>query len=58
MQRGLFYQLNQIINFEGHPENRHVDLIRGLGKAAPGEAENLIRRHLRSGKEHLMDMKF
>ena len=56
IQLGLFYRLTQIIAIHNHPENKHVELIKRLCKATPDEAEQLIRRHLRSGKEHLIDL--
>jgi DNA-binding GntR family transcriptional regulator len=57
MRLGLFYQMNQIINLTDHPENKHVDLVEKLCEASPGEAERLIRNHLRSGKDHFLDIK-
>jgi DNA-binding GntR family transcriptional regulator len=57
MQLGLFYQMNHILSLQVHPENKHSDLIESLSEASPNEAERLIRRHLRSGKDHLFDTK-
>jgi DNA-binding GntR family transcriptional regulator len=57
MRLGLFYQMNHILSPQGYPENKHVDLVESLSEASPNEAERLIRRHLRSGKDHLFDMK-
>ena len=54
MQLGLFYQLNQMIKQAG-PENRHVELVQRLSTASPDEAERLIRKHNRSGKDHILD---
>ena len=56
MQLGLFYQLHQIINVLPHPEDKHVDLVNKLSSVSPNEADRVIRRHLRSGKDHLLDI--
>jgi DNA-binding GntR family transcriptional regulator len=57
MRLGLFYQMNHILSLQVHPKNKHVDLVESLSEASPNEAERLIRRHLRSGKDHLFDIK-
>ena len=56
MQLGLFYQLNQIITAVLHPEDKHVDLVMKLSCATPNDAEQIIRRHIRSGKDHLFEI--
>ena len=53
MQLGLFFQLNQIINEQPHPESKHFDLVEKLCAASPNSAEQIIRSHLRSGKNNL-----
>jgi DNA-binding GntR family transcriptional regulator len=57
MRLGLFYQLNQIVNIRSQPEDKHTSLVEALCSASPGQAEGLIRRHVRSGKDHLLDVK-
>jgi len=55
MRLGLFYGMNQMLGIQSHPENKHVTLVRNLCKADPNEAEEFMRRHIRSGKENILE---
>jgi DNA-binding GntR family transcriptional regulator len=57
MRLGLFYQMNHILSMQVYPESKHLDLVKNLIEAPANEAERLLRRHLRSGKDHLFDIK-
>ena len=55
MQLGLFHQLNRIIGERQFLEDKHVGLIENLSVSSPNAAEQLIRRHIRKGKDRFFD---
>lgn len=51
MQIGLFYRINLLMNMPtSEPVDRHLRMLEALAEAKPADAEELMRRHVWSGK--------